>query len=89
MTSRRIITSEKTILDKDDDDLQPSSGAGGQSSIAPAVPMDVIIKLLAFTLAMVVVPIGSYFLTINTIFRGKWHNHFKMASSVPLHSNLF
>ncbi|KAI1161378.1 hypothetical protein F5B18DRAFT_628343 [Nemania serpens] len=72
MTSRRIISSEKTILDKDDEDLQPSSpGAGGQqSSTAPAVPMDVIIKLLAFTLAMVVIPIGSYFLTIRTIFRG-------------------
>ncbi|KAI1279226.1 hypothetical protein F5Y07DRAFT_52930 [Xylaria sp. FL0933] len=72
MATRRIIASEKTILDKDDDDLQPGSGAGGQSSssIAPAVPTDVIIKLLAFTLAMVVIPIGSYFLTINAIFSG-------------------
>ncbi|KAI0107615.1 hypothetical protein GGR51DRAFT_516205 [Nemania sp. FL0031] len=70
MTSRRIINSEKTILDKDDEDLQSSPGAGGQSITAPAVPMDVIIKLLAFTLAMIVIPIGSYFLTVNTIFRG-------------------
>ncbi|KAI1111339.1 hypothetical protein F5Y14DRAFT_425600 [Nemania sp. NC0429] len=72
MTSRRIISSEKTILDKDDDDLQSGRpGAGGpQSSTAPAVPMDVIIKLLSFTLAMVVIPIGSYFLTIRTIFKG-------------------
>ncbi|KAI1151037.1 hypothetical protein F4825DRAFT_424307 [Nemania diffusa] len=70
MTSRRIIASEKTILDKDDEDLQSSPAAGGQSSTAPAVPTDVIIKLLAFTLAMVVIPIGSYFLTVNTIFRG-------------------
>ncbi|KAI0427382.1 hypothetical protein F5Y09DRAFT_33359 [Xylaria sp. FL1042] len=68
MATRRIIASEKTILDKDDDDLQPSSGQS--SSTAPAVPTDVIIKLLAFTLAMVVIPIGSYFLTINTIFSG-------------------
>ncbi|KAK5630005.1 hypothetical protein RRF57_005720 [Xylaria bambusicola] len=60
----------KTILDKDDDDLQSSSQPAGQSSTAPAVPMDVIIKLLAFTLAMIVIPIGSYFLTVNTIFRG-------------------
>ncbi|KFY88132.1 hypothetical protein V500_06546 [Pseudogymnoascus sp. VKM F-4518 (FW-2643)] len=38
----------------------------GQPSItAPAVPMHVIVKLLAFTLAMVVVPIGSYFLTLD------------------------
>lgn len=31
----------------------------------------VIFKLLAFTFAMVVFPIGSYFATVNTIFRGK------------------
>ncbi|KAI2615644.1 hypothetical protein GGR54DRAFT_642121 [Hypoxylon sp. NC1633] len=72
MTTRRIISTEKTILDKDDDDIS-SPGPSGQhqsSSTAPAVPMDVILKLLAFTFAMVVAPIGSYFLTVNTIFRG-------------------
>lgn len=31
----------------------------------------VIVKLLAFTFAMVVVPIGSYFLTLNWVFDGK------------------
>ncbi|GAP83364.1 putative vacuolar ATPase assembly integral membrane protein VMA21 [Rosellinia necatrix] len=70
MTSRRIISSEKTILDKDDDDLQSGSGTSEQSSTGPAVPMDVILKLLAFTFAMVVIPIGSYFLTVRTIFNG-------------------
>lgn len=30
-----------------------------------------ILKLLAFTVAMVVVPIGSYFATVNTVFKGK------------------
>lgn len=30
-----------------------------------------IIKLLAFTFAMIVVPIGSYFATVNTVFGGK------------------
>lgn len=30
----------------------------------------VIYKLLAFTFAMVVFPISSYFLTVNTIFKG-------------------
>ncbi|KAI1461756.1 VMA21-like domain-containing protein [Annulohypoxylon moriforme] len=69
MATRRIISTEKTILDKDDDDnVGPSDQQS--SSTAPAVPMDVILKLLAFTLAMVVMPIGSYFLTVNTIFRG-------------------
>lgn len=31
---------------------------------------DVIVKLLGFTFAMIVIPIGSYFLTVNTIFQG-------------------
>ncbi|KAI0898656.1 VMA21-like domain-containing protein [Annulohypoxylon nitens] len=69
MATRRIISTEKTILDKDDDD-HVGSTSQQSSSTAPAVPMDVIIKLLAFTLAMVVLPIGSYFLTVNTVFRG-------------------
>ncbi|KAI1802804.1 hypothetical protein F4811DRAFT_382790 [Daldinia bambusicola] len=74
MATRRIISTEKTILDKDDDDLKPITPGQQQqqssSSTAPAVPLDVIIKLLAFTFAMVIIPIGSYFLTVNTIFRG-------------------
>jgi hypothetical protein len=63
MATRRIVATEKTILDKDD-------GPQEKSNIAPAVPRDVIFKLLAFTLAMIIVPIGSYFLTVNTIFNG-------------------
>ncbi|KAH9897531.1 VMA21-like domain-containing protein [Xylariomycetidae sp. FL2044] len=72
MASRRIISTEKTILDKDDDDysINPATGRNDSNSTAPAVPLDVILKLLAFTFAMVVVPIGSYFATVNTIFRG-------------------
>jgi len=31
----------------------------------------VIVKLLAFTLAMVVGPIGTYFLTLNTLYKGR------------------
>ncbi|KAI1248788.1 vacuolar ATPase assembly integral membrane protein vma21 [Eutypa lata] len=73
MATRRIIATEKTILDRDDDspigDHQPSSSST-ESITAPAVPLDVILKLLAFTFAMVVVPIGSYFATVNTIFKG-------------------
>jgi len=68
MTTRRIISSEKTILEKDDKDF--SQAVGEKSIIAPAVPAHVIYKLLGFTLAMVVGPIGSYFLTLNTIFGG-------------------
>ena len=34
------------------------------------MPSSVIYKLLGFTLAMVAGPIGTYFLTLNTLFRG-------------------
>ncbi|KAL8643703.1 MAG: hypothetical protein Q9226_008175 [Calogaya cf. arnoldii] len=69
MTSRRIVSNEKNILEKDDSNERTPS-ASEKSSIAPAVPAPVIIKLLGFTAAMVGGPIGVYFLTVNTIFRG-------------------
>ncbi|MCJ1361305.1 vacuolar ATPase assembly integral membrane protein vma21 [Acarospora aff. strigata] len=69
MTSRRIISNEKTILDKDDrHDLTPA--ASQKSDIAPAVPAAVIYKLLGFTAAMFAGPIGTYYLTLNFIFGG-------------------
>jgi len=68
MATRRIISGEKTILEKDDKDF--SQPAGEKSNIAPAVPAHVIYKLLGFTLAMVVCPLGSYFLTLNVLFGG-------------------
>lgn len=71
MATQRIISSEKTILDKDDDAVGSSPAADQRSSIAPAVPTHVIVKLLAFTFAMIVVPIGSYFVTVNTVFSGE------------------
>ncbi|KAJ5639314.1 uncharacterized protein N7484_007176 [Penicillium longicatenatum] len=40
------------------------------SDVTPAVPADVIYKLLGFTFAMVFAPIGVYFLTVNSIFSG-------------------
>jgi hypothetical protein len=69
MATRRIVATEKTILEKDDH-VGSSPAASERSSIAPAVPTEVIVKLLAFTFAMIVGPIGSYFLTVNTIFNG-------------------
>ncbi|KAI9832626.1 MAG: vacuolar ATPase assembly integral membrane protein vma21 [Thelocarpon superellum] len=69
MASRRIIPGEKTYLEKDDaDDRTPPSSE--KSNITPAVPAAVIIKLLGFTLAMVGGPIGTYFVTVNTVFKG-------------------
>ncbi|KAI1815324.1 hypothetical protein GGS20DRAFT_339670 [Poronia punctata] len=70
MTSRRIISTEKTFLDQDEDASPAASSSSQKSNTAPAVPMDVILKLLAFTFAMVVVPIGSYFLTVDNVFNG-------------------
>ncbi|KAF5023150.1 hypothetical protein F66182_4783 [Fusarium sp. NRRL 66182] len=63
MATRRIVATEKTFLDKDDP-------VDETSNTAPAVPSHVIYKLLAFTFAMIVIPIGSYFLTVNTVFSG-------------------
>ncbi|KAJ5114963.1 Vacuolar ATPase assembly integral membrane protein vma21, partial [Penicillium alfredii] len=40
------------------------------SDVTPAVPADVIYKLLSFTAAMVIGPLGVYFLTVNSIFSG-------------------
>ncbi|KAF2858795.1 hypothetical protein K470DRAFT_200019, partial [Piedraia hortae CBS 480.64] len=39
------------------------------SNISPAVPSPVIYKLLGFSLAMVTLPIASYFLTVNSLFQ--------------------
>ncbi|KAF3762355.1 hypothetical protein M406DRAFT_263252 [Cryphonectria parasitica EP155] len=69
MATRRIISTEKTILDKDDT-VGASPAADQKSDIKPAVPTDVILKLLGFTLAMIVLPIGSYYATVNTVFKG-------------------
>ncbi|GKU02202.1 vacuolar atpase assembly integral membrane protein vma21 [Fusarium langsethiae] len=52
MATRRIVATEKTFLDKDDP-------IDETSSTAPAVPSQVIYKLLAFTFAMVFIPIGN------------------------------
>ncbi|KAJ5197902.1 Vacuolar ATPase assembly integral membrane protein vma21 [Penicillium cinerascens] len=40
------------------------------SDVTPAVPSDVIYKLLGFTAAMAFLPIAMYFLTVKTIFGG-------------------
>ncbi|KAK4447608.1 VMA21-like domain-containing protein [Podospora aff. communis PSN243] len=69
MATRRIISQEKSLLEKDDR-IGSSPAAGEKSNITPAVPMAVIMKLLAFTFAMIVIPIGSYFATVNTLFKG-------------------
>ena len=46
--------------------IESASGLYAKTSFS-----HVIVKLLAFTFAMVVLPIGSYFMTVDTIFGGK------------------
>ncbi|KAL1893767.1 vacuolar ATPase assembly integral membrane protein vma21 [Sporothrix stenoceras] len=69
MAARRLAASEKTILEKDDT-VGASPPANEKSNIAPAVPKHVILKLLGFTFTMIVAPIGSYFATVDFLFKG-------------------
>merc|ERR1712130_27971 len=64
MATRRGAEQEKTHLDQDE------IKEGKPSNISPAVPGSVIAKLLGFTFAMVTLPLGSYFASVNTIFGG-------------------
>jgi hypothetical protein len=61
MTSRR--SQEKSYADAA---AAPQSKESASSDITPAVPADVIYKLLGFTAAMVFGPIGMYFVTVNS-----------------------
>jgi len=63
MATRRVRSA--SLAEKDS-----ASQSEGPSDIRPAVPSHVIYKLLGFTFAMVVLPIGSYFVTVDTLFKG-------------------
>lgn len=69
MTSRRIISTDENLVSEDE--RTDISHTSERSNISPAVPAAVIFKLLGFTLAMIIAPIGAYFLTLNTIFQGR------------------
>ncbi|RDA92292.1 hypothetical protein CP533_3258 [Ophiocordyceps camponoti-saundersi (nom. inval.)] len=84
MTTRRILSSESdptpTIFGKEPDE---------PSNITPAVPKHVIVKLLAFSFAMIVLPIGSYFVSVDTIFKGRVPAHLflPLIPSLPASRN--
>ncbi|KAK9604334.1 vacuolar ATPase assembly integral membrane protein vma21, variant 2 [Aspergillus fumigatus] len=61
MTSRR--SQEKSYAEAA---AAPPPKESASSDVTPAVPADVIYKLLGFTAAMVVGPIGMYFVTVNS-----------------------
>ncbi|CUS10148.1 unnamed protein product [Tuber aestivum] len=74
MATRRTLKGEK-VTEKEDiaaivPDTNPNGANPKNDSGGPAVPGSVIAKLLLFTLAMVVAPLGSYFLTVNAVFSG-------------------
>lgn len=85
MATRRIVASEKTILEKDDV-VGSSPAAGDKSNITPAVPMDVILKLLGFTFAMIVLPIGTYFVTVDFLFKGRLREYTNPPPSARNHA---
>lgn len=94
MATRRIVNTDKDILDKGG--INASSPPA--KLLTPAVipkyctsfpaerekkkldiaeltyARSVVAKLLLFTLAMVVAPLGSYYITLNTIFKGAVKN---------------
>ncbi|KAN0073946.1 hypothetical protein V8E54_007883 [Elaphomyces granulatus] len=65
MASRRLYTEKGTSPGSPS--VPPPSKV---SDVTPAVPTGIILKLLAFSFAMIVSPIAFYFITINSVFRG-------------------
>ncbi|KAF2482592.1 hypothetical protein BDY17DRAFT_298775 [Neohortaea acidophila] len=63
MASRRGAPEEKPLL------ATPDVPAG-PSDTSPAVPSHIITKLLAFSAALFFLPIASYFLTRDVVFKG-------------------
>ncbi|KAI4916430.1 vacuolar ATPase assembly integral membrane protein vma21 [Alternaria conjuncta] len=64
MTTRRTVNEQKASLDYD------GKAAPEPSNTSPAVPSSVIWKLMSFTFAMITLPIGTYFFTVNFVFKG-------------------
>jgi hypothetical protein len=94
-TNRRIVSQGKTHLDQDEVQQQPSiitpavpqysrSIYSSTQSTTDLFTRHVIVKLLLFTFAMLVLPISSYFLTLNTLYSGNYHAFNKQFSRSPL-----
>ncbi|EEA19054.1 vacuolar ATPase assembly integral membrane protein vma21 [Talaromyces marneffei ATCC 18224] len=72
--NQRVSPPPSSAPEKTDDVSVLSQGATAApsepSDISPAVPVETIYKLLAFTFAMICGPLGAYFLSIKTFFSG-------------------
>ncbi|KAL2008864.1 hypothetical protein VTN00DRAFT_7058 [Thermoascus crustaceus] len=65
MATRRV--QDQSYSEKD---VSSPEKPQADSDVTPAVPAGVIYKLLGFTIAMIALPIGMYFLTVDSIFGG-------------------
>jgi VMA21-like domain len=66
MATQRDLISHPLCLREHPSEIQVSGNLGLMSALRT-----VVYKLLGFTLAMAVVPIGSYFATVDLLFRGR------------------
>ncbi|KAF2674664.1 hypothetical protein BT63DRAFT_449653 [Microthyrium microscopicum] len=49
---------------------QISRDASPSSAPAAGIPSSIVVTLLGFTVGMIVLPLGTYFVTINSLFNG-------------------
>ncbi|KAL1968283.1 hypothetical protein VTN77DRAFT_2118 [Rasamsonia byssochlamydoides] len=74
MATRRIPPPSSSSTEKETSSslaaTSAAKSAAKDSDVTPAVSMGVILKLLAFTVAMIAAPIGVYFLTVDAVFQG-------------------
>ncbi|SPN96728.1 related to Vacuolar ATPase assembly integral membrane protein VMA21 [Cephalotrichum gorgonifer] len=72
--TRRNPQSDQKSATGEVEETKPNEVKASPSAGSPAgeqdVPTDVILKLLFFTLAMVILPVGSYFTSIKYLFNG-------------------
>ncbi|KAI9830765.1 MAG: vacuolar ATPase assembly integral membrane protein vma21 [Phylliscum demangeonii] len=77
MATRRNVTSSPASHSHgrgSDHDERPSAiqpAASGKSDLAPAVPMSVVVKLLAFSGAMFGGPLAAYYVSLNAVVKGE------------------
>ncbi|KAL2112501.1 hypothetical protein VUR80DRAFT_7354 [Thermomyces stellatus] len=82
--TRRVPAQSDEKVSPNEPNTDESSPLEG-SSTTPEIPTPVLINFLVFTLAMLVLPLGSYFLSLNSLFGG---NTVWSAATAALVANL-
>ncbi|KAH0608928.1 uncharacterized protein H6S33_001156 [Morchella sextelata] len=90
MATRRPVKTEKDSIRNEDVPSNPVSIAAANKNVtaASAVPRSVLVKLLMFTFAMIVFPLSSYYLTINTIFKDRSSSSTLAAATAAVVANI-